>query len=179
MGIMWYILTYLTDGCAISILLFLIGSIFIPALRSLRPSYLRMANTIFAIAGLVALGISIFLYSIVVIELLHKEEFKFYSFIAKRILAGVVLLGIVPLFAFSRKCAINIGFTCVLLISITLIVHADLIAQQLVGLSGFNLYNSFWQEVAAAKWYRIAFALLFFLLCYWFARRKVNRPAQS
>ncbi|QOD67394.1 hypothetical protein HF324_33355 [Chitinophaga oryzae] len=172
----WDILTYLIDGCAISIFLFLIAAVFIPALKNVRSTYLRIANTTFSILGLIALGISIVLYSTIAIDLRDNELLGFLSHRAKFILAGLLLLGIVPIMALFGKRVTQTGFTCLLLIVVIIITHIDATSQWLTNLTGFYSFpRGHLYEAPIVKWYRLLIALLFFIICYWFTRRKISR----
>lgn len=173
---LWDILTYLIDGCAISLVLFLVASVFIAALKSIRPEYLRIANTIFSTLGLMALGISIVLYSMIIIDLTGHEFLGFLALRAKYILAGLLLLSVVPIMAFFQKRAANTGFTFLLLVSVIMITHADAVAQAVTNMAGiYGFADGLKPEAPLAKWYRLIIALLFFAVCYWQARRQLSR----
>lgn len=170
----WDFLTYLIDGCAISLFLFLIASVFTPALKNIRPSYLRIANTAYAFMGLIPLGILIFFYGSVVIESYNDPVRSVIYLWVKYALLAILLLGIVPVSAFSAKRNTSVGFTCLLIISVLAITHMSMIAE----------YISAWAwkgrlfpnpEAPMVKWYRLLIALLFFVICYWFTRRKISR----
>lgn len=172
----WDILTYLTDGCAISLVLFLMAAVFIPAFKSIRPEYLRIANTIFSSLGLMALGISIVLYTMIIIDLTGHEFLGFLALRAKYILAGLLLLSVVPIMTFFQKRAANTGFTCLLLISVVIITHADAVAQAVANLAGiYGFADGLKPEAPLAKWYRLVIALVFFAICYWQAHRQLSR----
>ncbi|WP_343745650.1 hypothetical protein [Chitinophaga sp.] len=175
----WDIITYLIDGCAISLLLFLIASVYMPGLKNIRPAYLRIANTTFALIGLVPLGILIYFYTALTTAIFDNDVFAFLFGSAPFILTGVLLLGIVPILAVFRKRNTSIWFTCLLTVSVWAFTHANAVAEWIIWLILRETPSHPESEGPMVKWYRIAFALLFFLLCYWFARRKVNRAAQS
>ncbi|MBC9909073.1 hypothetical protein [Chitinophaga varians] len=170
----WDILTYLIDGCAISLLLFLIVSVYIPSLKNIRPAYLRVANITFAIIGLVPLGILVYLYTILVSE--TNGHLLFYW--AKFVLVGLLLLGIVPILAFSRKRNTRVWFTCLLVVSIWAITHANAITDWTGLFVREGRFWSFKSEEPIIKWYRLAIALVFFLFCHWLTRRSIHRASQ-
>lgn len=171
----WDILTYLIDGYAISLLLFLIASVYIPALKNILPAYLRIANTSFALIGLVPLGILVFLHSIFVIETYNTEAGHIFFYWAKFVLVGLLLLGIVPILAFSPKRNTKVWFTCLLIVCVWMITHANAIIDWIRLFVKEGRFWPFESEEPVIKWHRLAFALLFFLICYRFARRKVKR----
>ncbi|NML40299.1 hypothetical protein HHL17_24090 [Chitinophaga sp. G-6-1-13] len=175
----WDILTYLIDGCVISLLLFLIASVYIPALKNIRPAYLRIANTAFAIIGLVPLGISIYMYSYFVIDTYSNEIRRSLYYGARFILGGLLVLGIVPILALFRKYNTNIWFTFLLIVSIWAITHANAVAEWIALLALRGWFFHYGYEEPIIKWYRLVFALVFFLFCYWLTRRSVNRTSQS
>lgn len=171
----WDFLTYLIDGCAISIFVFLIASVFIPALKNIRPSYLRIANTTYAIMGLIPLGILIFLYGSIVLETYNDPIGSVIYAWVKYALIAILLLGLVPLSAFSRKRAALVWFTCLLILSVPAITHVNTIAEWISAWAWKSSLFSFNPEAPIVKWYRLLIALLFFVICYWFTRRKISR----
>jgi hypothetical protein len=175
----WDVLTYLIDGCAISLLLFLIASSFIPALKNIRPTYLRIANISFAFISLVPLGISIYMYSYFVIDTYSNAIRRQLYFGARFILGGLLVLGVVPILAFFRRYNTNAWFSCLLIFSIWAIAHANAIAEwiSLFALRGWFFNDSY--EEPMIRWYRLAFALLFFLFCYGLTRRSISRASQA
>lgn len=177
----WNTLIHLTEGCTISILFFLIASGCIPALKNMRPQYLRTANVLFSIVGLCMLTVSTALYGFTTLFLdnfypsTSSKNFESFSYRGKFIIAGSLILGIVPILAFSRRRNTTVVFTCLLLIAVSAIARAHEILQWILNLTGKYKYNRVWYEEPDAKWYRLAFAVVFFLICYWLTRRKISR----
>ncbi|SJZ86041.1 hypothetical protein SAMN04488128_1011893 [Chitinophaga eiseniae] len=171
----WDILTYLIDGCAVSLVLFLIASVFVPALKNIRSPYLRIANTAYAIMGLIPLGILIFFYGSVVMET-YDDPIRSSIYVwVKYALIVILLLGLVPASAFSPKRNAAVWFTCLLIVSVPAITHMSTIAEWIAAWAwkGYYFFNN--KEAPMEKWYRLLIALLFFVICYWFTRRKISR----
>ncbi|NML40300.1 hypothetical protein HHL17_24095 [Chitinophaga sp. G-6-1-13] len=172
----WNTTIYLLEGCIISLFLFLIASVFIPALKKIRPHYLHNANIAFAILGLIMLGLSIFLHFLrILVAGMGGEVPVQRDYSAMITIMVLLLLGIVPVLAFSRKRNTTIWFTCLLLISISAIMHSIEIWQWIRNITGIDTYYYSHDYEPDAKWYRIAAAVLLFVVPYWFARRKISR----
>nr|WP_295870418.1 hypothetical protein [uncultured Chitinophaga sp.] len=172
----WDILTYLIDGSAISIFLFLIASLFISGLKNVQSVYLRIANTIFAILGLIALAILATTFSWIAINLRDNKILDFLAINAALALVILLLLSAVPIMAFSRKRVARTGFTWLLLISVIIITHVDAFVHWVNDPKDIHYFlDNLSNEAPVAKWYRLLIALLFFMICYWFTRRKINR----
>lgn len=177
MVFIWTITIYLLEGCIISLFLFLIASAFIPALKKIRPHYLHNANIPFAILGLIMLVSSVLLHLIVIyfasVEY-YKEVPPRRNYRAEMIVMISLLCGIVPALAFSRKRNTSVWFTCLLLISVSIIAHIIEIMQWLLNVTGIEQTNYPDFYGPEANWYRISAAVLIFVVPYWFARRKIS-----
>ncbi|MBC9909072.1 hypothetical protein [Chitinophaga varians] len=88
---------------------------------------------------------------------------------------ALLLLGIVPVLAFSRKRNTTVWFTCLLLISIGAIVHAIEIRHWIYNITGIDSYQYSPNHEPDTNRYRIAAAVLIFVVPYWFAHRKISR----
>lgn len=171
----WDTIIYLLEGCIISIFLFLIASVFIPALKRIRPYYLHNANIPFAILGVIMMGVSVFMQLVILEFGVNKDHPGPRGLSTKITLITLLLLGIVPALAFSRKRNTTVWFTCLLLVSVSMIVHAMDIMQWLLNITGIDEHHYYQQYGPDAIWYQIAAAILIFVVPYWFARRKINR----
>ncbi|WP_212005210.1 hypothetical protein [Chitinophaga sp. HK235] len=157
-------LLYLVQGYGIAIVLFLLGSRYLPALREIRPRYLQKANIIAGSAGIIFVLLSLFLHWLMY---LFSEGFTDKPFedhpIYRLTLIESLFLSIIPFFVFKRKWASSIWFTLVLAITLNYIPFAEYVTLQLFILTGNPLHSRLYMGPEFGI-YQLLAALGFFFL---------------